>query len=129
MALVGGRLVHINSYQDQTTQPRAAPPAPPVTVLRRVSDFVMMVVVGLVTVVLLLGSFASSVQMAGSKMPAAASEHLWALTGAGGFLLGLSWRFIFWDLPGMLGHLWRYHRGNLPYLVVAAVGIAVLVLM
>ena len=55
-SLVGDWLVHINYYQDQTSPPRPAPPAPPgLSLLRRMSDFVMMVVVGLVTVTLLLG--------------------------------------------------------------------------
>lgn len=92
------------------------------------SDFVMMVVVGLMTVGLLLGALAGSPILIGPKALPIAAEHLWTVTGIGGFLLGLSWRFIFWDLPGMIGHVLRHQRRNLQLLLVLAAGVAVLVL-
>ena len=51
------------------------------------------------------------------------------MAGVGGFLLGLSWRFIFWDLPGMIGYVLRHQRRNLQLFVVLAAGVAALVLM
>ena len=129
-ACVGDWLVHINYYQDQTSPPRVPPSAPPgPSLLRRMSDFVMMVVVGLMTVGLLLGALAGSPLMSGTKTFPIAAEHLWTVTGIGGFLLGLSWRFIFWDLPGMIGHVLRHQRRNLQLLFVLAAGVAVLVLV
>ena len=95
--------------------------------MRRVSDFVMMLAVGLMTVVLLLGGAGGSAHVAGFAGPAGGGDHFWFLTGVGGFLLGLSWRFLFWDLPGMIWHLLMTHRRNLQYLTVLGVGIAILV--
>jgi hypothetical protein len=129
-ALVGGWLVHINYYQDQTSPARVLPMAPPrPSLLRRMSDFVMMVAIGLVTVMLLLGVLAGSPILSGPKALPIPAEHLWTVAGIGGFLLGLSWRFIFWDLPGMFGHVLRHQRRNLQMLFVLAAGIAVLVLV
>ena len=93
------------------------------------SDFVMMVVVGLVTVTLLLGGLAGSPLMSGTKAFPIAPQYLWTVAGVGGFLLGLSWRFIFWDLPGMIGHVLRHQRRNLQLFLVLAAGVAVLVLV
>ena len=89
----------------------------------------MMVVVGLVTVTLLLGGLAGSSLLNGPKALPIASEHLWTVAGIVGFLLGLSWRFIFWDLPGMIGYVLRHQRRNLQMLFVLVAGIAALVLM
>jgi hypothetical protein len=121
--------VHINYYQDQTSPHRLLQPPPRVSLLRRLCDFILMVAVGLVVVVLVMGGLASSVHVAGAKFPLLAGEHLWTVTGVGGFLLGLSWRFLFWDLPGMVSYLFRAQRRNLLYLAVLAAGIAVLVLI
>ncbi len=120
--------MHINYYQDQTSQPRALPPVPPgPSLLRRMTDFVMMVAIGLVSVALFLGGLVSSPLLTGPKALPIAAEHLWTVTGMAGFLLGLSWRFIFWDLPGMIGYVLRHQRRNMQMLVVLAAGIAVLV--
>jgi hypothetical protein len=129
-ALVGDWLVHINYYQDQANQPRPVPSAPHgLSLLRRLSDFVMMVAVGLVTVTLLLGGLVGSPLLSGPNALPIASDHLWTVAGIGGFLLGLSWRFIFWDLPGMIGYVLRHQRRNFQMLFVLAAGIAVLVLV
>ena len=95
--------------------------------MRRVSDFVMMIAVGLMTVVVLLGGVAGSAHVVGPQGLAGGGDHFWFLTGIGGFLLGLSWRFLFWDLPGMIWHLLMTHRRNIQYLTVLCVGIAILV--
>ena len=95
--------------------------------MRRVTDFVMMIAVGLMAVAVLLGGIAGSAHVAGPHGPIADVEHLWIITGLGGFVLGLSWRFLFWDLPGMLWHLLMYHRRNLQYVVILGAGIAFLV--
>lgn len=89
----------------------------------------MMFAVGIVTVVVLLGGIAGSPLISGPAAPAVANEHFWAVTGVGGFVLGLSWRFIFWDLPAMIGTFFRAHRRNFRYLTVLAAGIAVLVMI
>ena len=96
----------------------------------RASDFIMMVAVGLMAVVVLLGSIGAGAHVFGPNAPAAAlgpSDYLWVMTGVGGFVLGLSWRFLFWDLPGMFWHLLMHHRRNLKYVCVLTAGIAILV--
>ena len=97
----------------------------------RASDFFMMVAVGLMTIVLLLGSIGLGAHVFGPNAPGAAAvahaDYLWVATGLGGFLLGLSWRFLFWDLPGMMWHLLMHHRYNLQYVFVLTAGIAILV--
>jgi hypothetical protein len=93
------------------------------------SDFVMMVVVGLGTVTLLLSGLVGSPLLSGPNALPIASEHLWTVAGIGGFLLGLSWRFLFWDLPGMIGYVLRHQRRNFQMLIVLAGGIAILILL
>ena len=95
--------------------------------MRRATDFVMMVAVGVMAVVALLGGIAGAVHVAGPHAPLPKMEQLWMLTGVGGFLLGLSWRFLFWDLPAMTWHLLSVNRRNLQYLTVLTAGIAILV--
>jgi hypothetical protein len=95
--------------------------------MRRASDFMMMVAVGLLTAVVLLGAIGGSAHVFGRNSPLADTGYLWVITGLGGFLLGLSWQFLFWDLPGMMWHLLMTHRRNLQYVSVMAIGIAILV--
>lgn len=82
--------------------------------------------VGLAAVIALLGALVTSAHIAGPDAVAASKDHLWLLTGVFGFLFGLAWRFLFWDLPGMLWHLLRYHRRNLQYVGLLLAGIALL---
>ena len=94
--------------------------------MRRVTDFVMMVAVGLMTVLVLLGGVAGTSHLAGPNA-LIKPDQLWLVTGAGGFLLGLSWRFIFWDLPAMTWHWLSVNRRNIQYLTVLTVGITILI--
>lgn len=115
-------------YQSQSLQVRDLRPAPPRPSLwRRLTDFLMMVAVGLMAVCVLFGGLAGTSRALGPNAPLLLGEHFWAVTGFGGFLLGLSWRFLFWDLPGMLWHVLRAHRRNLQYLFILTAGIAVLI--
>ena len=95
--------------------------------MRRATDFVMMVAVGLMAVVVLLGGIAGSAHVVGPNAPLPGIDHLWMATGIGGFVLGLSWRFLFWDLPGMIWHLLMHHRYNLQYICLLCGGLAVLI--
>ena len=88
--------------------------------MRRASDFLMMVAAGVTAVIVMLGGIAGAA-------PAAGTDHLWVATGIGGFMLGLSWRFLFWDLPGMIWHLFMHHRYNLQYVCMLCAGVVILV--
>ena len=116
-------------HQGQFRVPIAPPPR--LSLFRRASDFLMMAAVGIVTVAVLLGGIGGSAHLFGPNAPeplkAAGSGDLWIMTGVGGFVLGLCWRFVFWDLPGMLWHLLTTHRHNLQYICVLGAGIAFLV--
>ena len=101
--------------------------------MRRATDFVMMVAAGLTTIVVILCGIAGFGHVAGAGSASGAGtspggiDHLWVMTGIGGFVLGLSWRFLFWDLPGMMWHLLMYHRTNLQYVCMLCAGVAILV--
>ena len=126
-----GALVNNDYYHGQFRAPFEPPPPRRVSLIRRASDFLMMAAVGVVTVVVMLGGIGGSAHIFGPNAPAslagAGSDHLWIMTGVGGFVLGLSWRFLFWDLPGMMWHLLMTHRYNLQYIFVLGAGIAILV--
>ena len=93
--------------------------------MRRLSDMIMMIAVGLMTVGLLLSGIGTSSRLTGPDAP----QHLWIYTGLAGFLLGLCWRFLFWDLPAILWDILMINRRNLQYVVVLFAGIAVLLLI
>jgi hypothetical protein len=107
------------------------PPPPRISLLRRAMDFLMMAAVGIVTIAVLLGGIGGGAHILGPDAPTplanAGSGNLWVMTGIGGFILGLSWRFLFWDLPGMMWYLLMTHRRNLQYVCVLGAGIAILV--
>lgn len=93
--------------------------------MRRLSDMIMMVAVGLMAVGLLLSGVGASARLSGPDAP----EHLWIYTAFAGFMLGLCWRFLFWDLPAILWDIFMINRRNLQYVVVLGAGIAVLMLI
>lgn len=98
--------------------------------MRRATDFVTMVAAGMATVGAILCAIASFGYLSGgssSSEGAGGLDHLWVMTGIGGFVLGLSWRFLFWDLPSMIWHLLMYHRTNLQYVCMLCAGVAILV--